>query len=87
MTTTDSVTVTGPSPPVSATATTPLTPDVVAALASLLAEAIVADIRQFPNLAELKVKCESTVESPSGLNRRRRSICRLKGSGTGKHPR
>jgi hypothetical protein len=73
MTTTDSFTVTGSSPPVPAPATPPLPPELIDALARLLADALIADIRQYPNLAELKVKCEPTVESPSGLNRRRRS--------------
>ena len=51
----------------------PLPPELVEDLARLLADALVADIRQYPNLAELEAKRESTVESPSGLNRRRRS--------------
>ena len=73
MTTPASLTVTGSSPPVPATATTPLPPDLVEALTSLLAEAIMSDIWQYPNLAELQASHESTAESPSGLNRRRRS--------------
>jgi hypothetical protein len=73
MTTTDSFTVTGSSPPVPAPATPPLPPELIDALARLLADALIADIRQYPNLAELKVKCEPTVESPSGLNRTLRS--------------
>jgi hypothetical protein len=48
----------------------PLPPELVEDLARFLAEALVADIRQYPNLAELQAKVESTVESPSGLDRR-----------------
>lgn len=59
------------SPPVDDTDTPPLVPELVEALAGLLAEAIVTDIRQFPNLAELQPNGQLTVESPSGLNRRR----------------
>lgn len=50
--------------------TLPLPPELVETLAVLLADAIVADIRQFPNLAELQPNGQLTVESPSGLNRR-----------------
>ena len=57
----------GSSPP--AAGQSPLPPELVEDLARFLADAIVADIRQYPNLAELKAKRESTVESPSGLNR------------------
>lgn len=63
----------GSSPPVDDTDAPPLPPELVEALANLLAEAIVADIRQFPNLAELQPNHKPMVESPSGLNRRRRS--------------
>ena len=49
----------------------PLPPELVEDLARLLADALVADIRQYPNLAELEAKRESTVESPSGRHRRR----------------
>jgi hypothetical protein len=63
----------GSSPPVDDTDTPPLPPELVEALANLLAEAIVADIRQFPNLAELQPNHKPMVESRSGLNRRRRS--------------
>ena len=38
-------------------------------LARLLANALIADIRQYPNLAELKAKHESRVESRSRLDR------------------
>jgi hypothetical protein len=51
----------------------PLPPELLEDFARLLAEAIVADIRQYPNLAKLKAQPDSTVESPSGLNRRTRS--------------
>ena len=51
----------------------PLPPELIDELARLLAEAIVADIRQYPNLAELKANSEATVESPSGHHRRRRA--------------
>jgi hypothetical protein len=47
--------------------------ELIEALAALLADALVADIRQYPNLAELKAKSNQTVESPSGLDRRTRS--------------
>jgi len=63
----------GASPPPNDGGAPPLPPELVDALADLLAEAIVADIRQYPNLAELQWNLEPTVESPSGLNRRRRS--------------
>ena len=51
----------------------PLPPELIEDLARLLAEAIVADIRQYPNLAELQPNHDSTLESPSGRNRRGRS--------------
>jgi hypothetical protein len=60
-------TASGSSPPVDAQ---PLPPELVEALATLLADALVADIRQYPNLAEVQTNQESTVESPSGLHRR-----------------
>jgi hypothetical protein len=63
----------GASPPPNDGGAPPLPPELVDALADLLAEAIVADIRQYPNLAELQWNLEPTVESPSGLNRTRRS--------------
>ena len=59
----------GSSPPDSEPTPPPLPPELVEALAGLLAEAIVADIRQFPNLAELCANQESTVESPWGHDR------------------
>jgi len=70
----------GTSPPDAATATSisaassespPLPEELIEDLARLLAEAIVADIRQYPNIAELKANHEVTVESPTGHNRRR----------------
>jgi len=67
------LTSTGPSRPAENSEVPPLRPELVETLARLLAEAIVADIPQFPNLAELHAKQESTVESPSGPNRRKRS--------------
>jgi hypothetical protein len=48
----------------------PLTPELVEDLARLLADALIADVRQYPNLAEPQAKGESTVESTSGHNRR-----------------
>jgi hypothetical protein len=68
MTTETFFTTSGSSPPVDAP---PLPPELVEALAALLADAIVADIRQYPNFVELQTNHEPTVESPSGLNRRR----------------
>jgi hypothetical protein len=56
----------GSSPPVDDTDAPPLPPELVEALASLLAEAIVADIRQFPNLAELQPNHEPTASPPLG---------------------
>ena len=47
----------------------PLPPELVEDLARFLAEAVVADIRQYPNLSDLQPKRESTVESPSGHDR------------------
>ena len=68
MTPPDSFTTSGSSPPVDDPDVPSLPPELVEALASLLAEAIVADIRQFPNLAELQPNHAPAVESPSGLN-------------------
>jgi hypothetical protein len=70
MTTETFFTTSGSSPPVDDTDGPPLPPELVEALASLLADALVADIRQFPNFAELQPNHEPTVESPSGLHRR-----------------
>ena len=39
-------------------------------LAELLAEALVADLREFPNLAENKADEEISVDSPRGYDRR-----------------
>ena len=61
---------TGSSPPADDPDAPPLPPELVEALASLLADAIVSDIRQYPNLAEVQANHEPTVESPSGLHRR-----------------
>jgi hypothetical protein len=47
-----------------------LPPQLIEDLAALLAGALVADIRQFPNLAELKTNEVPTVESPRGHDRR-----------------
>lgn len=47
----------------------PLSPELVEDLTRFLTDAIIADIRQFPNLAELKAKHEPTVKSASGLDR------------------
>jgi hypothetical protein len=38
-------------------------------LGRLLAEALVADIKQYPNLADIKASEKATVESPPGHNR------------------
>jgi hypothetical protein len=57
----------GSSPPIAGHDAPP--PELVEDLAQFLADAIIADIREYPNLAELKAKPESTVESPSGLDR------------------
>ena len=48
----------------------PLPQELIEDLARLFADAIVADIRQYPNLSELKANRDATVESPSGRNRR-----------------
>jgi hypothetical protein len=61
----------GSSPPAAGNAALP--PELVEDLARLLADALVADIRQYPNLAELQPNHEATIQSPSGLNRRTRS--------------
>jgi hypothetical protein len=58
----------GSSPPVEGDAA--LLPELIDDLARLLADALLADIRQYPNLAALQPNLESTVESPSGLDRR-----------------
>jgi hypothetical protein len=47
-----------------------LPPQLIEDLAALLASALVADIRQFPNLAEIQANHDPTVESPRGRNRR-----------------
>jgi hypothetical protein len=46
--------------------------ELVEALVQILASALVADMTQYPNLADLQAKPESTVESPSGHARRER---------------
>jgi hypothetical protein len=43
--------------------------ELIEELARLLAEALIADIRQYPNLSELQPNPEPTVESSSGLDR------------------
>jgi hypothetical protein len=48
----------------------PLPPQLIEELAALVANALVADIRQFPNLAEIQANHDPTVESPRGHNRR-----------------
>jgi hypothetical protein len=48
-----------------------LPPQLVEDLARLFAAAIIADMRRYPNLTELKANREATVESPSRLNRKR----------------
>src|SRR5262249_21266666 len=58
---------TGPSEPLA------LPPELIEALARLFAEAVVADIRQYPNLAELQAKQESTIQAPRSHERRRRA--------------
>jgi hypothetical protein len=47
-----------------------LPPQLIEDLAALLASALVADIRQFPNLAEIHANHHATVESPRGHDRR-----------------
>jgi L-ascorbate metabolism protein UlaG (beta-lactamase superfamily) len=47
----------------------PLPPELIEDLAAILASALVADIRQFPNLADLKTNPVPTVESPRGHDR------------------
>jgi hypothetical protein len=65
MTTSDSFfTASGSSPPVDAPS---LPPELVEALATLHADALVADIRQDPNLAEVHANHKPTVESPTGF--------------------
>jgi len=51
----------------------PLPPQLIEDLAALLASALIADIRQHPNLAPIQANQDSTVESPWGLNRSRTS--------------
>jgi hypothetical protein len=46
-----------------------LPPDLIEELGQLLARALVADLKQYPNLAALKAARASTVESPPGPNR------------------
>jgi hypothetical protein len=46
-----------------------LPPDLIEDLAGFLADALIADIRQYPNLAEVQSNLEPTVESPTGLDR------------------
>jgi hypothetical protein len=53
MATTDSFAASGSLSAADHTAVPPLPPELVEALASLLADAIIADIRQFPNLSDL----------------------------------
>ena len=47
----------------------PLPPELIEDLARFLADALIADIRQYPNLAALQPNLEATVESPSGHDR------------------
>jgi len=47
----------------------PLPPELIEELAALLASALVEDIRQFPNLADIKANQDSTVQSPRGHDR------------------
>ena len=81
MTTTDTYQTSGTSPPPagahSPVFSTPSEPppipeELIEALAVLLAEALVADIRQYPTLAEVEPSQAPTVESPSGLDRQSR---------------
>jgi hypothetical protein len=55
-------------------------PDLVEELGRLLGQALAADIRQYPNLAEWKAARSATVESPPGHDRsearRRTPACR-----------
>jgi len=44
--------------------------ELIEELAALLASALVADIRKFPNLAEIQANHHRTVESPRGHDRR-----------------
>jgi hypothetical protein len=50
----------------------PLPPDLAAELIELLAAALVADYRQYPNLADLPREVEATVQSRSGHDRNSR---------------
>jgi hypothetical protein len=68
LTTTDSFyQASGSSPPAAGDAALP--PDLVDDLARFLAGALIADIRQYPNLAPLQPNHEATIESPSGHDR------------------
>jgi hypothetical protein len=58
-----------PAVPVADPEPSALPPELIEDLVRLLAEAIVADIRQYPNLAEPQPNPEATVESRSGLDR------------------
>jgi hypothetical protein len=58
-----------------------LPPQLIEDLAALLASALVADIRQYPNLAEIQAHHDPTVESPRELNRTQRAPAR-----TRRHP-
>jgi hypothetical protein len=57
----------GSSPPVEGDAA--LLPELIDDLPRLLADALLADIHQYPNLAALQPKLDATVESPSGFDR------------------
>ena len=57
----------GSSPPAAGDAALP--PELVEDLARFLADALIADIRQYPNLPELQPNHEATIQSPSGLDR------------------
>src|SRR5215470_2051890 len=59
-----SFTTSGSSPPAEDTDSQPLSPELIDALANLLADALVADIRQYPHLAEVEASLVSTVEPP-----------------------
>ncbi len=59
-------------------------PELVEELAELLAQALLADLRQHPNLAELKAKEQATVVSPTGIDR---AECRPDGRGPDHRPR
>lgn len=57
----------------------PLPPALALALADLLAQAIVADIRQYPNLAEIQEKEAVMVGSPTGHARSKGAPWRIEG--------